>query len=192
MWRGCQIVRITSNGNFCSHGWNSQSKQIYSFLYLVLVETITVAVRCKAWISFGLLESWNRGFESHWRHGCLEYVPPVFVLFCVQISALRRADPPVQGILPTVYKLKKFKSGQGPTKGLWRHREIDKQYWWVSILSASCEGYCTMTSVSEQHCVKRWIRMDLEKSGSVLYVSFRFHLDIFIQLVSNYINNWNQ
>jgi hypothetical protein len=33
------------------------------------------------------LKHWDRGFESHLRHVCLR-------LFCVQVAALRRADPP--------------------------------------------------------------------------------------------------
>jgi hypothetical protein len=39
------------------------------------------------------LKHWDRGFESHLRHGCL-CVYSVFVLSCVQVAALRRADPP--------------------------------------------------------------------------------------------------
>jgi hypothetical protein len=41
------------------------------------------------------LEPWDRGFESYSRHGCL-YCKLLFCicLFCVQVAALRRADPP--------------------------------------------------------------------------------------------------
>jgi hypothetical protein len=39
------------------------------------------------------LECWNRGFESHLSYGCLcAFI--LFVLFCVQVAALRWADPP--------------------------------------------------------------------------------------------------
>jgi hypothetical protein len=38
------------------------------------------------------LEHWDRWFEFHSRHGCLRF--SAFVLFCVQVVALRRADPP--------------------------------------------------------------------------------------------------
>jgi hypothetical protein len=38
------------------------------------------------------LDRWDRGFESHsWMSVC---VYSVFVLSCVQVAALRRADPP--------------------------------------------------------------------------------------------------
>jgi hypothetical protein len=50
------------------------------------------------------LERWDRGFESHLRHGCL---CAFCVLSCVCLG---------QGVLPTVWKIKKLKSGQGPTK----------------------------------------------------------------------------
>jgi hypothetical protein len=40
------------------------------------------------------LGRWDCGFESHSRHGCLVcvWVYSVFILFCVLIEALRRAD----------------------------------------------------------------------------------------------------
>jgi hypothetical protein len=39
------------------------------------------------------LEHWDRGLESHFRNGCLcAFILPV--LSCVQVAALRRADPP--------------------------------------------------------------------------------------------------
>jgi hypothetical protein len=39
------------------------------------------------------LEHWDRWFESYSRHGCL-CVFILFVLFCVYVEALWRADPP--------------------------------------------------------------------------------------------------
>jgi hypothetical protein len=41
----------------------------------------------------------------------------LFLLPCVWVEALRKADPPVQGILPTVYRISKLKkkNDQGPT-----------------------------------------------------------------------------
>jgi hypothetical protein len=44
-----------------------------------------------------LLKHWDRGFESHSRRGCLYAFFSVFVLFCVQVAALQRADPPSKG-----------------------------------------------------------------------------------------------
>jgi hypothetical protein len=66
-----------------------------------------------------LLKHWDRGFESHSRHGCLYYV----LLFCDCVvlcvgRGLATDWSPVQGVLPTVYRIKKLnKCGQGPTKG---------------------------------------------------------------------------
>jgi hypothetical protein len=57
------------------------------------------------------LESWVRIPLEPWISVC---VYSVFVLSCVQVAALRRADLPVQGVLPTVYRIKDWKSGQGP------------------------------------------------------------------------------
>jgi hypothetical protein len=39
------------------------------------------------------LERWVRGFKTHSRHGCIVCIF-LFVLFCAQIEALRRADTP--------------------------------------------------------------------------------------------------
>jgi hypothetical protein len=55
------------------------------------------------------LERWDHGFESHSRHGC----PCAFILcFCVALclgSGLTMGWSPVQGVLQTVYKIKKLK-----------------------------------------------------------------------------------
>jgi hypothetical protein len=40
----------------------------------------------------------------------------VFVLFCVQVAALRRADSPSEGAYRLCIGLRNRKSGQGPTK----------------------------------------------------------------------------
>jgi hypothetical protein len=40
------------------------------------------------------LELWGRGFESHSKACMSVCVYSVFVLSCVQVAALRRADPP--------------------------------------------------------------------------------------------------
>jgi hypothetical protein len=42
------------------------------------------------------LECWNHGFESQSKHGCL-CASSVFVLPCIYVAALRRADPPSKG-----------------------------------------------------------------------------------------------
>jgi hypothetical protein len=65
------------------------------------------------------LEGWDRGFESHSRHGCLYRV----CLFCVCVvlcvgSGLATGWSPVQGVLPTVYRIKKLKKWPRSNKGL--------------------------------------------------------------------------
>jgi hypothetical protein len=66
------------------------------------------------------LGSW---FESHSRHGCLcSFI--LFMLFCVQIEALRRADPPSKESYRLCIRLRNWKSSEGPTKGC---KAIDRQ-----------------------------------------------------------------
>jgi hypothetical protein len=47
---------------------------------------------------------------------CIEYIYSVCVVLCVG-RGLAKGWSPVQGFLPTVYRIKKLKSGHGPTKG---------------------------------------------------------------------------
>jgi hypothetical protein len=49
-----------------------------------------------------------------WMSMC---VYSVFLMSCVQVPALRRADPPSKEFYRLCKKIKKLKSGQGPTKG---------------------------------------------------------------------------
>jgi hypothetical protein len=53
------------------------------------------------------LERWDREFESHSRHGCLS----TFILWlcCPVCNGLASGWSPVQGVLPTVYRIKKLK-----------------------------------------------------------------------------------
>jgi hypothetical protein len=65
------------------------------------------------------LERWDRGFETHSRHGCLHCVH----LFCVCVvlcvgRGLATGLSPVQGVLPTVYRIKKLKKRPRFNKGL--------------------------------------------------------------------------
>jgi hypothetical protein len=57
------------------------------------------------------LKHWDRGFESHSRHGCLCAFILCFVLFCVW-----RANPPFKESYRLCIGLRNWKSGQGPTK----------------------------------------------------------------------------
>jgi hypothetical protein len=64
------------------------------------------------------LERWDRGFESHSRHGCLYCVR----LFCVHVvlcggrGALRQAASPSKESYRLCIGSRKWKSGQGSTK----------------------------------------------------------------------------
>jgi hypothetical protein len=49
------------------------------------------------------LKHWDRGFESLSSHGYLSFF--VFVLSCVG-SDLATGCSPIQGVLPTVYKIR--------------------------------------------------------------------------------------
>jgi hypothetical protein len=79
-------------------------------------EPITVAVRSKAWtllagLNTGVLGSNpTRGMDVYVRLSC------VCVILCVG-RGLAMGWSPVQGVLQAVYRLKNWKSGQGPTKG---------------------------------------------------------------------------
>jgi hypothetical protein len=58
------------------------------------------------------LERWDRGFESHLRHGCL-------CLFCVRTgSGLAMGWFPVQGALPTVLGLRNWRETKRFTDAL--------------------------------------------------------------------------
>jgi hypothetical protein len=62
------------------------------------------------------LERWDRGSESHSRHGCLcAFI--LFVVLCVG-SGLATGRSPVQGVLPTVYKIEKLKKRPRSNKEL--------------------------------------------------------------------------
>jgi hypothetical protein len=61
------------------------------------------------------LELWYRGFEFHSRHGCL--CAFILCLFsCVEVAALRRADPQSKEFYRLCIGSRNLKSGQGPTK----------------------------------------------------------------------------
>jgi hypothetical protein len=59
------------------------------------------------------LERWDRGFESHSRNGCL-CVYTVCIVLCVG-SGLATGWSTVQGVLPTVYRLRNWKHGSRAT-----------------------------------------------------------------------------
>jgi hypothetical protein len=76
----------------------------------------TVVERSKGMNRLLLLEHWGRGFEYHLSHACL----CAFIL-CVG-TGLATGWSPVQGVLPTVYRIKKLKK-RPRSKGLYSHKE---------------------------------------------------------------------
>jgi hypothetical protein len=88
---------------------------------------ITVAARPKAWI---VLARSNTGIMIRipleaWLSTC---VYSVFVLSCVEVAALRRADRPSKESHRLCKRLINWKSGQGPTE-LYSHRWMNETRW---------------------------------------------------------------
>jgi hypothetical protein len=68
------------------------------------------------------LEHWDHGFESHSRYGWLcVHLFCVCVFLCV-CSDLATGRSPVQGVLPTVYRIKKLKK-RARSKGRYSQRD---------------------------------------------------------------------
>jgi hypothetical protein len=104
-------------GGRCPRDIQHPEVKLLSFSFQGLVESqpITVATRSRAWTAFprtntGIVGSNPiRGMDVCVRLIC------VCVVLCVD-SDLATGWSPVQGVLPTVYRLRNWKSGQGPTK----------------------------------------------------------------------------
>jgi hypothetical protein len=67
------------------------------------------------------LKRWGREFESHARHES-----PCVCLFCACVvlrvgSGLTTSSSPFQGVLPSVYGLKKLRNWPRPNKELYSH-----------------------------------------------------------------------
>jgi hypothetical protein len=74
------------------------------------------------------LKHWDRGFESHSRHGCL--CAFILCLRCV----LATGWSPIQGVLPAVMGLQHWKIAQGPTQGC---RAIDRYIFAAKVNSSA-------------------------------------------------------
>jgi hypothetical protein len=62
------------------------------------------------------LKHWSRGFEFHWRHVYVRLFCDCAILYVG--SGIAKGWYPVQGVLPTVHKIKKLKKvAKDPTKG---------------------------------------------------------------------------
>jgi hypothetical protein len=92
-------------------GW--LSTEYTGFLHRSKTDTfITTVVRTSSRSQWPRsLEHWGRGLESHSRNGCLcVRLFCVCVVLCVR-SCLATGRSPVQGVLPSVYRLWNWKSG---------------------------------------------------------------------------------
>jgi hypothetical protein len=76
------------------------------------------------------LEHWDRGFESHSRHGCLFAFILCLCCSVCRLTTLRWAGPPSKESYQLCIGLRNWKSDQGPTKycrAIDRQRERDRQ-----------------------------------------------------------------
>jgi hypothetical protein len=123
----------------------SQKKK--TVIYICNTPPITVAAKSNAWNVFAHS---NTGVQSsHPTRGMDVYV---CVLFCIYVAALRRAEPPGQGFLPTVYRLRTWKSDQGPTKGCRAITEENSNtLLWAYLQCSSLHEYCRDFSHAEIH-----------------------------------------
>jgi hypothetical protein len=91
---------------------------------------ITVAMRSKAWTVFIRSNTGILGSNPTWGMDVCMHLFCVCAVLYVQVAALRRADLPSEESYRLCKKIKKLKSGQGPTKGC---RAIDKLCKWLII-----------------------------------------------------------
>jgi hypothetical protein len=100
---------------------------------------ITVAPQSKAWTVFARS---NTGIVGSNPTQGMDHCVSLFcvcVLLCVG-SGLATGSSVVQGVLPTVYRLRNRKSDQGPKKDC---RAIDREY---QLIKVKKERLCTMLS----------------------------------------------
>jgi hypothetical protein len=88
-----------------------------------LTKPITVAAWSKAWTVFACSNPGIVGLKATRGMDVCVRLFYVCVVLCVG-SGLATGWSPVQGVLPAVYRLRSWKSGQGPKKGC---RAIDRQ-----------------------------------------------------------------
>jgi hypothetical protein len=79
-------------------------------LYTLSFTPITVAAWSKAWTLFARASTATLGLNPTWGMD-------VCVVLCVEVAALRRADPLSKESYRLCRRTRNWKSGQGPTKG---------------------------------------------------------------------------
>jgi hypothetical protein len=89
-----------------------------------------------------ILGSWVRIPLEAWVS---MYVYSVFVVSCVQISPLRRAEPQSKKFYRLCKRSRNWKSGQGPTKGcrdidVWNHHNHVSQFLIIFVLADRFSG----------------------------------------------------
>jgi hypothetical protein len=98
---------------------------LYGWLWYFM--PITVAPRSKAWTAFAHLNAGIVGSNP------IQGIDVCVRLFCVCVvlcvgSGLATGWSPFQGVLPTVYRIKKLKKWPRSDKGLYSHRRIERWY----------------------------------------------------------------
>jgi hypothetical protein len=106
---------------------------IHEIIWLFVQLPITVAARSRAWTVFARS---NTGIVvSNPARGMYVCVR----LFCVQLAALRPADPPSKESYRLYKRSRNWKSGQGPTKGcraIDRFVQLSVLIWYLSHLTS--------------------------------------------------------
>jgi hypothetical protein len=88
-----------------------------NYAYLITGLPITVAARFKAWTVFARSNAGILGSNPTQGMDVCVCVYSVFVLFCMQVEALRRPDPSSKESCQLCIRSRNWRSGQGPTKG---------------------------------------------------------------------------
>jgi hypothetical protein len=109
----CSVIRVPQCPTNCCKNMYTQLNRI---------KPITVVARSKAWTVFARSNTGIVGSNPTWRMDvCVRLL--VFVLSCVQVAALRQADPPFKKSYRLCKRLRNWKIGQGSAKGC---RAIDR------------------------------------------------------------------
>jgi hypothetical protein len=127
-------------------------KQHFFNFHLSIIQPITVAARSKAWTVFSHSNTGIVGSNSTWAMNVCVPLFCVCVVLCVGIG-LATGSSPVQGVLPTVYRLRNWKSGHGP-KGctaIDRERRLSSYISWYFINGPFPSGFSTKFSYFEFH-----------------------------------------
>jgi hypothetical protein len=108
----------------------TSSINVFPFIYeYQLTETLKYSIFSLSLLCFAVIyvtkladhsdRAWDRGFESHSRHGCL-YSCEFILRFHFSVCRQRSCDGliPIQGVVPTVCKIKKLKRQPTPNEEL--------------------------------------------------------------------------